>query len=267
MAVDVDISRETALKILYDINEKGAYSNIAINKHLNNSNLRDIDKIFITGLVYGTVKWKLAIDWVIGEFSNIPFKKLSSWILNILRLGVYQLIYTDRIPDSAACNESVKLAMKYGHRGSKGYVNGVLRNIARMSSNNSFPDMINSKIKYNNEPIKYLSIKYSHPEWMVKRWVELFSKSFTESLLKSNNENPDFTVRVNTIKITKDDFEKEMEDKGIEYLNCRYVDNAFIINNPVILTNSELFEKGYFQIQDEASMLATCILSLYRESV
>ncbi|HHY23673.1 MAG TPA: 16S rRNA (cytosine(967)-C(5))-methyltransferase RsmB [Clostridiaceae bacterium] len=252
----VDFSRETALKILYDINEKGAYSNIAINKHLNSSNFGYIDKTFITGLVYGTIKWKLTIDRIIGEFSNMPLKKLSPWILNILRLGVYQLLYTDRIPDSAACNESVKLATKYGYRGSKGYVNGVLRNIARKGSEYKCPTP-----DRNVEPVGYLSIKYSHPGWMVKRWIDLFGEDFTESLLQSNNENPDFTVRANTIKISKDEFIKEMDYNGIEYLNGRYIDNAFIINNPTVLTNSELYRKGYFQIQDEASMLVSHILN------
>ncbi|NSW90823.1 MAG: 16S rRNA (cytosine(967)-C(5))-methyltransferase RsmB [Firmicutes bacterium] len=249
----VDLSREAALKILFDINEKGAYSNITINKYLNNPAFREVDKVFITGLVYGTVKWKLAIDWVIAEFSNIPLKKLSPWILNILRLGIYQLLYTNRIPESAACNESVKLALKYGHHASSGYVNGVLRNVARRRTEIKYPDR-------NKEPVRYLSIKYSHPEWMVKYWINLFGEDFTESLLESNNKNPDFTVRVNTIKITKHEFMRKMNEEGIAYLKGRYIDNAFIINNPTAITGSELFRAGYFQVQDEASMLVSQVL-------
>jgi 16S rRNA (cytosine967-C5)-methyltransferase len=252
----VDIPRETALKILFEINEKNAYSNLAINKHLNILKPGYIDKVFITGLVYGTIKWKLTIDRIIEEFSNIPTKKVSPWILNILRLGVYQLLYTDRIPDSAACNESVKLAAKYGHRGSKGYVNGILRNIARK-------DIIDTKVipEKNIDILGHLSIKYSHPKWLVKRWIELFGKDFTEDLIKSNNENPDFSIRVNTVKISKEDFIKKIDSKKVEYLKGRYVDNALIINNPAILMNLGLHEKGYFQIQDEASMLASLILN------
>jgi len=129
--LSIDLVRETALKILYDINEKGAYTNISVNKYLSDAELRNVDRNFVTELVYGTVRWKLTIDWIIGQFSNIKLEKLSPWILNIMRLGVYQLLFTDKVPQSAACNESVKLSKKYGHSASSGYVNAVLRNIAR----------------------------------------------------------------------------------------------------------------------------------------
>lgn len=271
MACFKDAPRETALRILYDINEKGAYSNIAIDRHLRSSSFRYIDKTFITGLVYGTVKWGLTIDHIIGRYSNIPIKRISPWILNILRLGIYQLIYTDRIPMSAACNESVKLAAKYGHKGSKGYVNGLLRSIARDITKNMTMDtkevihqgiiyFVLKDLKEIKNPVKYLSIKHSHPEWMVERWVSLFGEKFTEALLKINNENPDFSIRVNTLKISKDNFVKKMEKEGIEYVRGRYIENAFLINNPTTLINSQLQEKGYFQVQDEASMLVSHIL-------
>jgi 16S rRNA (cytosine967-C5)-methyltransferase len=108
----IDLPREIALKTIYDINEKGAYSNIALNKQLMSSTFKDVDRAFITDLVYGTIKWKLTIDYVISSFSSIKLKKISPWIINILRLGVYQILYMDRIPESEACNESVKLAQK-----------------------------------------------------------------------------------------------------------------------------------------------------------
>jgi len=118
----IDLPRETALKILYEISEKGAYSNISLNKHLEAGRFTETDRAFVTELVYGAVKWRLKIDWVISRFSNIKLKKISPWILNILRLGTYQLLYMDRVPESAACNESAKLAKKYGHAGTAGLV-------------------------------------------------------------------------------------------------------------------------------------------------
>ncbi len=248
-----DISREMALKILFDVNEKGAYSNIAIDKHLKDSNLRGLDKSFITGLVYGTIQWKLTIDWVIAQFSNIPINKLSPWILNILRLGTYQLLFTDKIPEFAACNESVNLALKYGHTGSAGFVNAVLRNITRQRFNIKYPDR-------NSMPEKFLSIKYSHPEWMISRWLNFFGEDFTEGLLQSNNEIPDFTVRINTLRISPEVFKKKLEEKDIEYSNGRYIENAVSIKNPSALINSDLNNKGYFYVQDEASMLVPIIL-------
>jgi len=254
---EIDFSRETALKILYEINEKQAYSNIAINNYLSNTALRNIDKEFITGLVYGTIKWKLTIDWIIERFSSIPVKKISPWIFNILRLGIYQLLYTDRIPASAACNESVKLALKYGHRASANFVNGVLRNIDRNRSRIEYPFKDSEKP---DEKAKYLSLRYSYPEWLVKNWLQLYGDKFTVDLLESGNENPDFTIKVNTLKISVQEFEKIMEERGIKYYRGKYIDSAFIIENPAVLTGSGILDKGYCHVQDESSMLAVEIL-------
>ena len=250
----LDIPRETALKILYDINEKGAYSNISINKYLDNSELRDLDKGFITELVYGTVKWKLSIDWIIEQFSSIKIRKLSPWILNILRLGVYQLIYMDKIPESAACNESVNLSKRYGHAASSRYVNGVLRGIARNKGNIKYPE---PKEDFN----LYLSVKYSHPKWMVDQWIERFGSSFTENLLKSNNITPDLIIRVNTLKASKEQLAESLRDEGVEVENARYVEDAFIIKNSSSITKLKAFKDGWIQVQDESSMLVSKVLN------
>lgn len=145
--VSIDAPREMAVKILYDIDKNGAYSNISLGKHLDSRNFKDIDRAFITELVYGILKWKLTIDYIISRFSRVKLKKISPWILNILRIGVYQIIFTDKVPVSAACNESVKLAKRYGHAASSKYVNGVLRNISRDKERIKYPD---KKIIYPN---------------------------------------------------------------------------------------------------------------------
>lgn len=251
--MNIDLARETALKILYDINEKGAYTNIAVNKYLSDTKLRNIDRNFITELVYGTVRWKLTIDWIIGQFSKIRLEKLSPWIINIMRLGVYQLLFMDKVPQSAACNESVKLSKKYGHSASSGYVNAVLRNIARNRDNISYPDRA-------KDLIKYLSVKYSHPEWMINEWLKLFGEEFTESLLRKNNETPPLTVRVNTLKITKEELAAVLRDEGFEVEDGKYVKEALVIKNPVSIAKIEVFQKGCFQVQDESSMLVGNIL-------
>jgi len=250
----LDVPREIALKIIYDINEKGAYSNIAINKYLEGCELREIDKSFITDIVYGSVKFRLTIDWIIEQFSSIKIKKISPWILNILRLGIYQILFSDKVPESAAVNESVNLSKKYGHAASSRYVNGILRNVARKKNEIKYPDK-------STELVKYLSVKYSHPEWMINSWIRQFGEEFTESLLTSNNEIPDFTVRVNTLKISKDDLIKALRDEGIEASNARYVEEALIINNPSSISRLESFKKGFFQVQDESSMIVSKVLN------
>ena len=174
--------REVALKILYDVNQNGAYSNIVMNKFLEGNDLKDVDRGLVTELVYGTLKWMLTIDYIIEQYSKVKLKKLSPWILNILRIGIYQLLYVDRIPESAACNESVSLAKRYGHSASSGYVNAILRNIAKNKGNIPLPNEVVDKIKF-------LSVKYSHPEWLVKKWIMNFGLDFTDSLLKSNKMN------------------------------------------------------------------------------
>lgn len=249
----LDLPRETALKILYEINKSGAYSNIALNKNLEDNKLNNLDRAFITELVYGNLKRRLTIDYIIEQFSSVKIKKLSPWILNILRLGVYQLVFMDKIPESAACNESVNLAKRYGHSASSRYVNAVLRNVARSREKIEYPDK-------NKDLCTYLSIKYSHPEWMVKSWLTRFGESFTEELLKSNNETAPLTVRINTLKTNREDLQTELRKEGFETEPARYIKNALTINNPTSITKMEAFIKGLFQVQDESSMMVAQIL-------
>jgi 16S rRNA (cytosine967-C5)-methyltransferase len=249
----IDLPRELALKILYDINEKGAYSNISLNKHLESMELKSLDKGFITELVYGTLKWRLSIDWVIEQFSSVKIKKISPWILNILRLGVYQLLYTNKIPESAACNESVNLSKKFGHAASSRYVNGVLRGIARKRNEIKYPDE-------EKENIKYLSVKYSHPEWMIKGWVHRFGKEFTKNLLDSNNGIPELTIRVNLLKTSKESLIEELRKENIECESGKYSSEALVLKNSSSISRLESFKRGLFQVQDESSMLVARIL-------
>jgi len=252
--VSIDAPREMAVKILYDIDKNGAYSNISLSKHLDSGNFKDIDRAFITELVYGILKWKLTIDFIISSFSKIKPKKISPWILNILRIGVYQIIFTDKIPVSAACNESVKLAKRYGHAASSKYVNGVLRNIARNKGNIKYPDK-------KDDLSKFLSVNYSHPVWMVDEWLKRYGEIFTEELLKSNNQTPHFIIRTNTLKISKTDLKKRLEEEGFEVDYGQYIEEALIIKNPKSLHEIDAFKKGYFQVQDESSMLVASILN------
>lgn len=248
----VDAAREAALKVLYEVNEKGAYSNIALNRQLESGNLQGVDRAFVTELVYGVLKWKLTIDRTIQKFSSIRLKKISPWILNILRLGVYQLLYTSKVPESAACNESVRLAARHGHSASSGFVNAVLRNIARNRGNLKLTDDSNRA--------EYLSVKYSHPEWMVDKFMKLFGDEFTESLLDADNGIPDFSVRVNSLKTTAEQLVNGLALAGIEAVRGKFGGEALILRNPSSVTRLEGFKKGLFTVQDESSMLVGHVL-------
>ncbi len=248
----IDLARETALKILYDINENTAYSNISVNKYLEKSNLREIDRAFVTDLVYGSVKWLLQIDYIIQKFSSVKMKKLSPWIINILRIGIYQLLHTDKIPVSAACNTSVDLAKRYGHQTSSRFVNAVLRNVAKSIDSIPYPDK--------SDIAEYFSIIYSHPKWMVEKWLSIYGEEFTEELLKSNNQVPDFTIRVNTIKISRNELVQALHKEGIKTRKWKYVEESVVLENPSSITRLKAYKNGFFQVQDESSMLVSRIL-------
>ncbi len=250
----LDRARETALKILYEINENGAYSNIELNRQLTGSELGELDRAFATELVYGAVKWKLTLDRLIGLYSNIRMSKLSPWILNILRLGAYQILFMSRVPVSAACNESVRLAGRYGHKASAGFVNAVLRKIAREGTGGLIPDK-------EADLTGYLSVKYSYPEWLVRKYAELFGAEFAEELLEAGNGTPELTIRANTLRTGARELKEQLEKEGVSAEYGRFIKEALIIRSPLPVGRLEAFKKGLFQVQDESSMLPAMAVS------
>jgi 16S rRNA (cytosine967-C5)-methyltransferase len=242
--------RETALKILYEIETNDAYANIALKKYLKHTDYKVVDRGLITELVYGVIKFKLTIDYIIGQFSAIKLNKISPWILNILRIGIYQIVYLDKVPDSAACNESVKLSKKYGHYASTKFVNAVLRNVSRNKNNIRFPDK-------NQNPIEYLKIFYSYPQWMVQSWVDRYGFEFAESLCIANNEIADLCVRVNTLKTTPEELIEILGSENVKAIRGKYCSEALILKEVGSIDSLKAFKEGLFQVQDESSMLVS----------
>lgn len=245
-------SRQIALTILNEVTENAAYSNLSINKHLDKS-VSDLDASLVREIVYGVLENKIYIDYVIRSFSKVRLKKIAPMVMNILRIGIYQMIFMDKIPDSAAVNESVKLAKKHTHKGSQGFVNGMLRNVSRNKENIKLPDK-------SKDGEKYLSVKYSHPEWMIERWVKEFGFLFTEELVKANNKKPKLNIRTNTLKTDRDSLIKRLEKQGLICTKTKYAQDGIIIENPMNITNTAEFKEGLFQIQDESSMLVSQIM-------
>ena len=243
--------RNIALRILLDIDEKKGYSNLSIAKNIKEE-ISQKDENLIRELVYGSLENRLYIDYIISKASKIKENKIHPTIMGILRLGIYQLAFMDKIPDSAAVNESVKLANKYGNKGSSGFVNGVLRSISRDKER-----FLSIDIK---DQVKYLSIKYSHPEELVKRFIKDFGREFTEDLLMANNTTALLNIRVNTLKTDKDSLKSKLEDKGFKISYGQYANDSLIIHNPARITSLEEFTEGLFTIQDESSMLVTQLL-------
>ena len=242
--------REVALRILVDINEKNAYSNIQLNKM--DIEMDSRDENLVREMVYGIIENRLYIDHIISKASKIKLKKIHPYILEILRIGIYQILFMDKIPDSAAVNESVKLAKKYGHKGTIGYVNGILRAITR------------DRAKFTNidtsDEIEYISIKYSHPKWMVERWVKEHGVEFTKELCKANNETPSLNIRVNTLKIDKEALVSNLMNQGIQLREGLYAQDCIIFDEANNITKLQEFKDGLFTIQDESSMLVAQIM-------
>jgi 16S rRNA (cytosine967-C5)-methyltransferase len=191
--VSPESAREAALRALVDIDERNAYAQQARDRILENVDLAMRDRAFCTQLIFGVTKHKKTIDHIIRTFSTRPIRKMDPVTRNTLRLGVYQIYCLEQIPSHAAVYECVALAKKYAHVGSAGFVNAVLRSLLRNPDAIRFPD-------YAQEPIAHISLKHSHPEWLVSRWIKRFGPEETERLCQVNNEEPPVTIRTNTLK-------------------------------------------------------------------
>lgn len=244
----MDKVRETALKVLYEVDKKGAYSNIALNEILkkvrksgNEIDNRDVG--FISEIVYGTVAWKLTIDEIIKKYSTIKFKKISPWIINILRMSIYQIVFLDKVPKSAVVNEGVNLAKRYGHQGSKNFVNAVLRKVDKKDYEEFF------SIKNDTERISKTT---SMPEWLVEKLIKETSIQKADEICKASNLRPILWIRANTLKITPEELKNRLNDEKIE---AQIDGNFLIIQGIKNIENLSLFKEGLFTIQDKTASL------------
>lgn len=242
-------ARELALKVVNAVEEEGAYANLALNQVLEKYRPGKLDRAFATELAYGTLRSLNTLDWVLEQFIKQPLSSQSRTVLNILRLGVYQLMFMDRVPPSAVCNEGAELARKYGHAGTVKFVNGVLRNISRRLNEISFPAL-------EDDPVKHISLRYSHPVWMVKRWLKEFGLDHTVALCRANNGPAPNTVRTNTLKITRDGLAERLRNEGLTVSETEFAPEGLKIDGFFSIGSLQSFKEGLFQIQDESSMLA-----------
>lgn len=242
-------ARKMALKMLNHIEQEKAFSHIVLNQYFEEYEIGEVDRRFISSLILGILENKLYVDYYIRRFSKIRFGKLNHEIVNILRIGIYQMLFMDKVPQSAAVNESVKLAKKLGSKQGN-FVNGVLRAFTRDYQNVKLPDA-------QKHTADFLSIKYSHPLWLVKKWISAYGNVFTEALLKSNNAIPPLSIRVNTLKISREDYSKNLLEANIDFQLSDLVDEGIVINalNHVSVRDLPGFEEGHFQVQDQSSML------------
>lgn len=237
----IDFARNIALKSLYEINIKQAYSNIVLDKFINENRekLSNLDINFISELVYGVVTWKLTLEYIIQKYSKTKIKKMSDWVKNILYLGSYQIIFLDKVPKSAAVNESVNLCKKYNFK-SVGLVNAILRKIEK-SDYKEISNITNS--------ITRISLKYSMPEWIVKKICDEYGEEETANICQNLNLRPNISVRINRLKGKMD-----LGEKGI-------LEDFRTITGTKNITKTKEYIEGNITIQDEAAGLSSFVLA------
>lgn len=231
-----------------DVEKKDAYANLALGAALDDLEPGKLDRAFITEMVYGTQRTLNTLDWALGKYLRRPLSGLTVPVRTILRLGAYQVLYMDRVPDSAAVNESVKLARRYGHAGTVKFVNGVLRNLVRGKDDIIFPDP-------NHDPAEYISLRHSHPRWLVRRWLDEFGFAATETLCRTNNGPAPNTVRVNTLKTDTGALVSKLAELGVGAIRGKYADDCLHLEGFVSIGRLAPFREGLFQVQDESSIL------------
>ena len=246
--------RQLATTILDRVDQEKSFAEPLLDTLLSQNILSSIqDRRLLTEIVYGTLRMRNRIDWLIQSIYTGDSKKMEPGIKNILRVGLYQIMFTDRIPAYAACDEAVKLARK-AYPGRDRLVNAILRNAIRKMERVKYPD-------FEEDPAAHISVFHSHPRWLVKKWIVRFGTEETAEFCRSNNERPPLTLRINRLKTGRDDAVKALIDEGITARPTEYSPDGIIISNPgVPVKEMSLYKKGHLLIQDEASQLISLLL-------
>lgn len=246
--------RKSALKILLKIENEGAYSNIALNNQLKEDHTTGVDASFCSALVYGVLERKILLDYIIRQYTNIRLKKIEKTVLNILRMGILQIVFMDKVPESAAVNESVKLAKTMRFNKASGFINGVLRSFIRANCVYKLPDK-------NTDKAMYYSVVYSTPKDIVSLWMNSYGEENAVNILKNLMGRPPVTVRVNTLKTTAEELKNHFEKSGVK-VEKTVIDNALLLSCTGAIENTQEYKRGLFHVQDVSSQLCCSILDL-----
>jgi 16S rRNA (cytosine967-C5)-methyltransferase len=245
--------RRAAFDILLRIEKERSYADILIDRELAGGELRGPDRGLLTELVYGVLRRRGTLDHIIDQFSRQKVDRLERSVLILLRLGLYQIFFLDRIPVSAAVNESVKLAKVLAPRAT-GFINAVLRQADRQRDNVRYPDR-------ERDPVAFLAARYSHPAWIIARWLEQLGPEDAELLAQTMSEPPPLTIRTNTLKISRDALIARLGDEGATAVAARHAPTGLEISSTLPPAKLPSFSEGLFFIQDESSQLAATFLA------
>ena len=247
-------AREAALLALNDCQRQGGWSDAILKKRLTSAGLDNRDGALATQLCFGVLHNRLLLDFYLSHFSNLPLKRMEGRVVEALRLGAYQMLFLDKVPHSAAVNASVELTRKHcKNPRAAGMVNGILRSMERrLDCLPTIPQ---------EDPVKYLSTLYSHPEWLVREFLTVLGSGETASLLSANNGRAPITAMVNTTKTTVQSLSTALEGEGVEVRLHPWLADCLILSKTGNLERLTTFQKGLFYIQDPASKLAALALA------
>lgn len=241
--------RELALETLTDVDRERRTASEAMNLMLRNYQyMNKQERSFYTRLCNGTLENRIQLDYKLDCVSNTPVRKCKPYIRNILRMSAYQILFLDRVPDAAACNEAVMLTKKKGFRQLTGFVNGVLRNLIRSRDGIRLPDR-------EDDLIKALSVQYSMPEWLVDKMCSWYSPEIAEKSMQAFLQEPPLTVRINLARTTKQEVRDSLLAAGVKVKDGYYTENTLQITGYNYLNRIRAFREGMFTVQDESSVL------------
>lgn len=258
-AVPVNV-RKVALELLIEIMEENVFCDRALHRALDRYQMEKRDRSFLTRLVEGTVERCIELDYILNQFSKVRVDKMKPAIRNILRLSVYQIVYMDQVPDSAVCNEAVKLTAKRKMQNLKGFVNGVLRSVAREKEKLTYPSK--------DDAVSYLSVRYSLPEWIAAEFIKELGEERAEKIAASFlKENDGISIHCMTGHFSVEQVRETLEQEGVLVNEGKLVKDALLISKFSSLKELTAFQKGMFQVQDESSMLAGQIAGIQEKDV
>jgi 16S rRNA (cytosine967-C5)-methyltransferase len=245
--------RGTAVKILNRIERTDSYLDKLLDVELKSADLSDLDKNLLAEIVHGVMRWQGRLDWVLNGFTHGNFSKSEVNIKNTTRVALYQILFLTHVPHYAAVNEAVEFIKRIRGEKSGHLVNAVLRNIIRSLDAIHYP-------KPEEDLAQYLAVYYSHPLWMVKRWMARFDREELERFLAVNNEVPSLTLRINKLKIAPAEFLSMLDNAKIAYQGSSFIDYFIKLKSLAGIGQMKMFQSGYFSIQDESAALAVLLL-------
>jgi 16S rRNA (cytosine967-C5)-methyltransferase len=248
--------RDLALRVLNGLNRRSTFSEDALNDLFQSHPALDgRERAFVSHLVQGVLRWRLRLDWMISRAADFPMGKITPGVLNILRLALFQVVFLDRVPESAAVNEAVKQAKRNHRRHVVSFVNGILRAICREKNDIPFPDR-------GRDPLLFLSVFHSYPEWLVRKWVDEWGLEFTEALLEGGNRLPRLTLRANSLKLDRENLIQKLQAEDVAAQPTPYSPEGVHLG-PFRGRPDRLraFREGLFQVQDEAAQMVSFLLA------